>query len=49
MNLLLDSESKSEVMTPAMDGDHLLLVRRVAARSEERIEGCWLDWPVIRD
>ncbi len=48
-SVLVSSDVKTTVMTPLWIGDQLLLVRRVAARGEELIQGCWLDWPVVRD
>jgi signal transduction histidine kinase len=34
---------------PIWFGDRLLLARRIVAKGEVRIQGCWLDWPAIQD
>ena len=36
------------VMTPMWSGDVLLLARRVRVDGGEYVQGCWLDWPAIR-
>jgi signal transduction histidine kinase len=36
------------ISQPVWIGEELLLVRRVKVDGEERIQGCWLDWPQIR-
>lgn len=36
------------VMTPTWSGEALLLARRVRVDGGEYVQGCWLDWPAIR-
>ena len=33
---------------PLWFGDKLVLVRRVAVQGREYVQGCWLDWPALR-
>jgi len=35
-------------MAPIWLGDRLLLVRRFTVRGQERLQGCWLNWTLIR-
>jgi signal transduction histidine kinase len=42
-------EVKEGVARPLWIGDALLLARRVSVGRREYIQGCWLDWPAIRD
>lgn len=44
-----DPEMAGGPMTPVWHGGNLLLARRVIVGGEEYIQGCWLDWPQIKD
>ena len=37
------------VMAPLWFGDELLLVRTVERGGEDLVQGCWLDWPQLRE
>ncbi len=37
------------VMTPLWFGDELLLVRSVERGGDDLVQGCWVDWPRLRD
>ncbi len=37
------------VTRPVWNGDKLLLIRRVPGEGCELIQGCWLDWPKLRE
>jgi len=39
---------REATLQPLWMGDTLLLARRVVADGKSYIQGCWLDWPVIR-
>ena len=36
-------------MQPAWHGDSLILVRRIWVDGKEYLQGCWLDWPSLRE
>ena len=42
------STIREGVMTPLWVGDNLLLARRVTVAGTDYVQGCWLDWPSIR-
>ncbi len=43
------SQALVGVMTPIWRSGELLLVRRVGVGGETYLQGCWLDWPVLRE
>ena len=45
---LLATAITSDVMRPVWVGGTLLLARKVTIEKKSYIQGCWLDWPVIR-
>ncbi len=42
------SPAEREMMRPMWWGDELVLVRRVVQDGRVRLEGSWIDWPVLR-
>jgi len=36
-------------MQPAWHGDSLILARRIWVDRKEYLQGCWLDWPLLRE
>jgi signal transduction histidine kinase len=46
--MLLDDSVRLTPMTPVWLEDRLLLVRRIRVGGADRLQGCWLDWPQIR-
>lgn len=42
-------DGSAGVMHPVWVGDALLLARRVAMPEGEFIQGCWIDWPGVRE
>jgi signal transduction histidine kinase len=45
---LLPSSAEREMMRPMWWGDELVLVRRVVDGGQVRLEGSWIDWPVLQ-
>jgi len=45
---LLPSATRQGALTPCWVGGELLLARRVQTGAAEAIQGCWLNWAVIR-
>jgi signal transduction histidine kinase len=41
-------ELREGVLRPVWSGDTLLLARRVLLNGQSYLQGCWLDWPEIR-
>lgn len=41
--------SRPGLLAPVWYGGMLFLTRRVEIESEERLQGCWLDWDFLRD
>jgi signal transduction histidine kinase len=48
-SLLLIGDVQTAVMTPLWVGPELLLARRVIVGGQASIQGCWLDWPIVRE
>ena len=48
MIALPSGDISGSIMTPIWSGDVLLLARRVRVDGGEYVQGCWLDWPAIR-
>ncbi len=46
---LVLEEAKIELMHPVWLDEDLFLVRRLTIGSQEYVQGCWLDWPGIRE
>lgn len=44
-----DAAVPAGIMQPVWSGEQLLLARRVARPEGEYVQGCWLDWPAVRD
>ncbi len=44
----LPEDAEKSAMTPLWVGDQLLLVRQVGVGGQRFVQGCWLDWPLIR-
>jgi len=40
---------RTGAMTPRWVGSHLVLLRRVSADGREYVQGCWLDWPFLKE
>jgi two-component sensor histidine kinase len=47
--LELAYDAKDAQMKPLWINNSLLLARRVAYRGQEYVQGCWIDWPGLRD
>jgi signal transduction histidine kinase len=43
------SELSVGMMRPVWMKDALVLARRVSSRGTDYVQGCWLDWPALRD
>jgi signal transduction histidine kinase len=43
------AEVSEGLMTPLWSGETLLLARRVKVGVREYVQGCWLDWPALRE
>ena len=41
-------EARASIMTPRWLDGELVLLRRAVFGSRTVLQGCWLDWPVIR-
>ena len=48
-NRLLPGDVQTSVMTPLWVAGQLLLVRQVTIGEQKLVQGCWLDWPVLRE
>lgn len=48
-HLMLEGPDREGISQPLWLGSRLLLARRVTFGGQTRIQGCWLDWPKIRD
>jgi signal transduction histidine kinase len=48
-NALQPGDGQTSVMTPLWVDHQLLLARQVELGGRSMVQGCWLDWPVLRE
>ena len=48
-NPLTPNDAQTSVMTPLWVDGQLLLARQVELGNQRLVQGCWLDWPVLRE